>query len=105
METCNFSYNVVFVNPFVAGGASLVTINGNAIGKNTGATMPQVLVNDNSKPANKIYSYVDGKLALSDVAKNTYKLTEDIVNVTFEPVKDEVWNQFTSQLTSGSTLR
>lgn len=103
-ETCNFSYNVVFVNPFVAGGASLVTINGNAIGKNTGATMPQVLVNDNSKPANKIYSYVDGKLALSDVAKNTYKLTEDIVNATFEPVKDEVWNQFTSQLTSGSTL-
>ena len=105
-ETCDFNYNVVFVNPFVAGSSNLVTIDGNAIGKNTGETMPQVLVVDNSKPAKTIYSYSsnDKELALSNVATDTYKLTKDIVSVTFEPVKNDVWNQFTSQLTSGSTL-
>lgn len=101
-EFCNFSYNVVFVNPFVAGSASLVTIDGNAIGKNTGETKSQVLVLDNSQK--KIYSYVGSALALSDVAKNTYKLTDDIVSVKFEPVKNKEWNDFTSQLTAGSTL-
>mgnify|MGYP006914184536 CR=1 FL=1 len=105
-ETCDFNYNVVFVNPFVAGSSNLVTIDGNARGKNTCETMPQVLVVDNSKPAKTIYSYNsnDKELALSSVATDTYKLTKDIVSVTFEPVKNDVWNQFTSQLTAGSTL-
>ena len=101
-ETCKFSYNVVFVNPFVAGKANLVTINGNAIGTNTGATMPEVKVLDNAGKI--IYSYVGSDLALSEDAVNIYKLAADIVSVKFTPVEDTEWKDFTSQLTKGSTL-
>ena len=103
-EPCNFSYNVVFVNPFVAGDAKSISINGNAIGKNTGETMPQVLVTDNSKQNIYSYSTTTKKLELSKVATDTYKLTTSIVSVKYEPVKDQTWTDFTSQLTSGSTL-
>lgn len=101
-ETCKFSYNVVFVNPFVAGKANLVTINGNAIGTNTGATMPEVKVLDNA--GKTIYSYIGSALALSEDAVNIYKLAADIVSVTFTPVENTEWKDFTSQLTQGSTL-
>ena len=103
-EECNFNYNVVFVNPFIPGVGKSVSINGNAIGTNTGETKPQVIVTDNSKQNIYSYSSTSKKLELSKVATDTYKLTESIVSVKYEPVEDKAWTDFTSQLTSGSTL-
>ena len=34
-EICNFNYNIVFVNPFVAGTTNGISIYGNGIGENT----------------------------------------------------------------------
>ena len=45
-EYCDFNYNIVFQNPFVAGTSNAVSIN-DGIGTNTVATMPQVGVKDN----------------------------------------------------------
>ena len=82
-EECKtFDYNIVFLNPFVAGTAKEVVVK-DGIDENTGETKPQVLVKDNS--AETIYSY-DSKtkgLALSTIATGTYKLTSDIVSVTY----------------------
>lgn len=101
-ETCDFNYNIVFVNPFVAGTANAVNINGNGIGENKGETMPQVLVKDNE--SSTIYSYVTNALALSDKAKNTYKLTASIVSVKYEFVENAAWDELTDNMSNDSEL-
>ncbi len=82
-EECKtFDYNIVFLNPFVAGAAKEVVVE-DRIGESTGETMPQVLVKDNSTETIYSYDSKNKKLALSDIATGTYKLTSDIVSVTY----------------------
>ena len=91
-ETCNFNYNIVFVNPFVAGTTNGISIYGNGIGENTGATMPQVVVNTSKT------------LVLSSKATDTYKLTNDIVSVEYAFVENAAWTELTSNMSKDSKL-
>ena len=103
-ETCNFNYNIVFVNPFVAGTTNGISIYGNGIGENTGATMPQVVVKDNE--GSNIYSYnnTSKTLVLSSKATDTYKLTNDIVSVEYAFVENAAWTELTSNMSKDSKL-
>lgn len=103
-EKCNVKYNVIFVNPFKKTTAALTTIKGNEIGQTTVETMPKVKVVDNSN--RDIYSYrsADNGLVLSALATGTYKLTNDIVSVSYAVEETKEWNDFKAQLTAGSTL-
>lgn len=103
-ETCDFNYNIVFVNPFVNGTKSGIRIYGNGIGTNVGETMPKVLVNDNE--GSSIYSYNSASkaLVLSDKAIKTYKLTNDIVSVNYAFVKDAAWTELDKNKSQASTL-
>ena len=87
-ETCDFAYNIVFINPFVATKATGINIFGNGIGVNTGATMPEVLVKDNEGSAIYSYSSTATVLVLSDKATNTYKLNADMVSVEYAFVEE-----------------
>ena len=103
-EKCTpFNYNIVFLNPFVAGTAKAVEIK-DAVDENKGETKPQVIVNDLSGKA--IYSYVSKDLALSDLAKNTYKLGDSsISSVTY--AFDETnadWKKIEDNKSEGSVL-
>lgn len=101
-EECNFNYNIVFKNPFVGGAASGVSIN-DGIGKNTVATMPQVLVLDTDK-SETIYSY-DAKtkaLVLSDKATNVYKVATP--TVTYKFLENDVYKAVVGQIGSRATL-
>ncbi|MCQ4948027.1 hypothetical protein NE602_28025, partial [Bacteroides cellulosilyticus] len=53
-EYCDFNYNIVIQNPYVAGTSNADSVN-DGIGKNTVETMPQVNVKHNDGTA--IYSY------------------------------------------------
>lgn len=103
-EICNFNYNIVFVNPFVAGTTNGISIYGNGIGENTGATMPQVVVKDNE--GSNIYSYnnTSKTLVLSSKATDTYKLTNDIVSVEYAFVENAAWTELTSNMSKDSRL-
>ncbi|WP_217932472.1 PL29 family lyase N-terminal domain-containing protein [Bacteroides caecimuris] len=101
-EKCNFAYNIVFINPFVATNATGIKIFGNGIGVNTGATMPEVLVKDNEGSA--IYSYSSTALALSDKAINTYKLSADMVSVRYAFVEEGDWAILDRNMSANSEL-
>lgn len=100
-EICTTSYTVVFVNPFLSGTPAGVSLNGNAIGAQTVATAPSVIVKD--KEGADIYKWntVASKLALTDKATNSYKVAAP--NVAYEWVKDANYNSFVSQLTNSAT--
>ncbi|WP_291593742.1 PL29 family lyase N-terminal domain-containing protein [Bacteroides sp.] len=104
-ETCDFAYNIVFINPFAATKAAGIKIFGNGIGENTGATMPQVLVKDNEGSA--IYSYISASkaLALSEKATNTYKLKAEMVSVEYAFDEDGAdWGILNKNMSAKSEL-
>ena len=101
-EDCAFNYNIVFINPFVAGSASGIKIYGNGIGVNTGETMPQVLVKDNE--GSNIYSYVTNTLKLSEKATETYKLSPSIVSVVYDFEHNDDWKLLTDNMSAQSKL-
>ena len=77
-------YSLIRLLPVLLTG---ISIYGNGIGENTGATMPQVVVKDNE--GSNIYSYnnTSKTLVLSSKATDTYKLTNDIVSVEYAFVR------------------
>ncbi len=102
-EECEFAYNIVFINPFVAANAAGIRIFGNGVGVNTGATMPQVLVKDNEGAA--IYSYVTNALALSSKAIDTYKLNAGMVSVEYAFVEEGDWTLLKNNMSANSELK
>ena len=102
-EECEFAYNIVFINPFVAANAAGIRIFGNGVGVNTGATMPQVLVKDNEGAA--IYYYVTNALALSSKAIDTYKLNAGMVSVEYAFVEEGDWTLLKNNMSANSELK
>ena len=108
-ETCNYNYNIVFVNPFKAGNAKGISIFSNGAGERTGETKPEVIVVD--VEGDKIYSWnaETGKLELSEKAKSSkdgYSLAdESIESVTYDFDKtEEAYKKLTSNMTSTAKL-
>lgn len=103
-EECNFNYNIVFVNPFIAGNANAVSVYGNGIGENTGETMPQVLVLDNDN--DHIYSYdaATDALVLSDKATNDYKVAVPTVEYSFDKTGAD-YKELVNNMSQGSILK
>lgn len=76
------SFDVVFDNPFKAGNAAQVSLDGNKIGGDNANAASSVKVVDIS--GQNIYSWVNNSLALSSIAKDGYKLNASMVNVTYK---------------------
>lgn len=100
-EYCDFNYNIVFQNPFVAGTSNAVSIN-DGIGTNTVATMPQVGVKDNDGAAIYSYSTTSNALVLSSKATNTYKVAVPTVVYSFK--EDAAYKNVVSQMGTKATL-
>ena len=100
-ENCDYSYDIVFENPFVAGNAGGVELT-DGVGTNTVGTVSKVLVKDTE--GDDIYKWNGSSLALTSKAINTYKLTNDVVSVAYEFVHNEAWTTITSNMSAGSKL-
>ena len=100
-EECDYSYDIVFENPFVAGNAGGVELV-DGVGVNTVATVSKVLVKDTE--GDDIYRWNGSALALTSKATNTYKLTSSVVSVAYEFVQNEAWTTITSNMSAGSDL-
>ena len=95
------NFDVVFDNPFKAGSAAQVSIDGNKIGGDYVNTASSVKVVDISNQ--NIYSWSSNNLALSSVAKNGYKLQESMVSVAYSFVTTEDdYKTFVGNLAPGS---
>lgn len=107
-EKPDYLFNVVFKNPFMAGESKALVLHGNTIGGDQVDTKTQVVVRaqlPNGSDAHPlIYSYVGGKLTLSSVATGSYKLTDAVVSVKYDFVKDNAYNSFKGQLDPKATL-
>lgn len=100
-EYCDFNYNIVFQNPFVAGTSNAVSVN-DGIGKNTVATMPQVNVKDNDGSAIYSYNSTSKTLVLSSKATDTYKVAVPTVVYSFK--NDDAYKNVVSQMGTKATL-
>ena len=99
-ETCVYEYNVVFVNPFVAGESDGISVV-DGIGENTNTVKPEVLVNDIFNDV--ILSWNGKNLVYSDKANNDYHLNKVQLNYAFE--ENDAYKKFVSQLADGSILK
>ena len=100
-ENCNYSYDIVFENPFVAGNAGGVELV-DGVGTNTVGTQSKVLVKDTE--GDDIYKWLGSSLGLTSKAINTYKLTNSIVSVDYDFVHNDAWTTITSNMSAGSQL-
>ena len=100
-EYCDFNYNIVFQNPFVAGTSNAVSVN-DGIGKNTVETMPQVNVKDNDGAAIYSYNATSKTLVLSSKATDTYKVAVPTVVYSFK--NDDAYKNVVSQMGTKATL-
>ena len=100
-ETCDFNYNIVFVNPFLAGTSNEVKVYGNGIGENYGEVAPQVAVIDAEDDA--IYTWNGSALALSNKASNTYKVAAPTVAYAFD-TENADYKELSQNITTNSTL-
>ena len=92
-EVCEYSYTVVFENPFVGTTGKTVTVSQKP-GVNTAQAAPSLKVVDIH--GSDIYSWVNNALALSKVATDDYRLGNN-VNVKYE-FKGQDYKNFVSQL-------
>ena len=92
-EVCEYSYTVVFENPFVGTTGKTVTVSQKP-GVNTAKAAPSLKVVDIH--GSDIYSWVNNALALSKVATDDYRLGNN-VNVKYE-FKGQDYKNFVSQL-------
>lgn len=101
-EECDFTYNVIFVNPFVSGVKQGTSLYGNGIGTNTTEVAPLVIVNDNS--AEVIYAWDKDakKLVLSKKATDDYKVAEPTIEFAFK--EDAAYKLITGQMSNNSKL-
>ena len=101
-ENCNYSYDIVFENPFRVpdeiDGVEFV----DGIGTNTVETEPKVRVIDTEN--DDIYKWLGSSLGLTSKAINTYKLTSAIVSVDYDFVHNDAWTAITSNMSAGSQL-
>ena len=104
-EECDYSYDIVFENPFVAGNAGGVELV-DGVGVNTVDTKHKVLVKDTE--GDDIYSWKgtldSGSLELSEKATNTYKLTNSVVSVAYKFVQNEAYTTIDNDKSEGSIL-
>lgn len=103
-ETCNFKFNIVFQNPFKSGEIAGLSMNGNEIGEVTLETKPQVNVIDVLNAAIYNWSNSAKDLVLSAKATGTYKLSADMVSVSYKFNQNEAYNTFKGQLAPGATF-
>ena len=103
-ETKTFSYHIVFQNPFVGTTGEGVDLN-DGIGENSVSVVEQVRVIDTDN-GSAIYAALDwsNRLVLSAKATDTYKLSEDIVSVSYAFVRDAAYTEIISNITAGSRL-
>lgn len=101
-ETCTFKFNVEFINPFIAGTAKTITLNGNKIGAVTADAAPSVVVNQSIAPNAAVYAWDSAakKLALTSAAA-PYHVAEP--TVVYEFVKDKAFEAFDGQLNKEKT--
>lgn len=104
-ETCTFYFNVEFINPFIAGTAATVTLNGNEIGAVTAETAPSVNVVEAAAPANKVFAWDATAKKFALVAANADKYNVAEPTVVFDFVKDKAYEAFAGQLDAKSTFK
>lgn len=100
-ETCNFNYNIKFINPFVATTGKAIEVYGNGIGKNTGDVKTQLLVNDREGDA--IYHWDGTKLLLTSKAINDYKVAAPTVSYEFDESNAD-YKTIKANMSANSTL-
>ncbi|MDE6343104.1 MAG: hypothetical protein K2L69_00050, partial [Muribaculaceae bacterium] len=103
-ETCTFKFNVEFINPFIAGTAKAVSLNGNAIGAVTAETAPSVVVVEAATPANQIFAWNATTKALGLVAANADKYKVAAPTVEYAFVENDAYKAFAGQLDAKSTF-
>ena len=101
-ETSTNYFEVLFRTPFISGSPiSSANLYPNYVpGTQYVNVAEHVKVVDESD--NTILSWVNGKLTLSDIAVQQYKLNINDVSVNYAFVKDAAYNTFAGQLTTGS---
>lgn len=103
-EKCTFKFNVEFINPFIAGTATAVSLNGNAIGAVTAEIAPSVVVVEAATPANKVFAWDAAGKKLALVAANADKYKVAAPTVAYAFVEDEAYKAFAGQLDDDSTF-
>ena len=104
-EKCSYDYDIVFVNPFVAGSSNALKIYGNGIGAQTVDVEPEVRVIDKDNDAIYTYDAATRSLVLSDKATGDYKVVAANVSVAYafdEEAGD--YKTVMDNLSKGSTL-
>lgn len=104
-EKCSYDYDIVFVNPFVAGNANALKIYGNGIGEQTVDVKSEVRVIDNENDAIYTYNAATKSLVLSSKATGDYKVVASGVSVAYafdEEAGD--YKTVMDNLSKGSTL-
>ena len=102
-ETCNFNYNIVFVNPFKAGAAQEVNVYGNGIGENKGQVAPQVTVLDTENDVIYSWDVETEAFALSEKASEDYKVDAPQVKYAFDQTSAD-YKELIQNMSAGSTL-
>ncbi len=100
-ETCELTFNVQFLNPFVGTTGNAISLNGNGTGLQTVSAAPQILVNDVDGKA--IYSWQNGKLTLTKLATDIYKVSEPTVVYSFDKTS-QAYKDFTGNLDPKATF-
>lgn len=104
-EVYGQNFIVEFLNPFMAGTVTPLTIYANDLGNLTADAAKSVVVVENGNANSVIYSYVNTALALSSRATDFFKLQPSQVTVEYawNQTKGD-WNAFANQLPEGSYL-
>lgn len=104
-EKCSYDYDIIFVNPFVAGNAEALKIYGNGIGAQTIDVKPEVRVIDNDSDAIYTYDAATKSLVLSSKATGDYKVVAANVSVAYAFDKEAGdYKTVMDNLSKGSTL-
>ena len=82
-ETLTNNFIVRFINPFISGTPSALTIMANHVGTQTVYGEKSVVVVEAINPTSNIYSYYNGALALSDKATQDYQMRASQVSVAY----------------------
>lgn len=104
-ETCNFTFNIVFQNPFKSGDIKGLEMNGNEIGEITLETEPQVNVIDVLNHDIYYWSAKDEDLVLSEIATGTYKLAPEMISVSYAFAETDAYKTFKGQLAPGAIFK
>lgn len=96
-ETCELTFNVQFLNPFVGTTGDAISMNGNATGVQTKQAAPSVVVLDVDKQPILTWSTSAKALTLTQLATNTYKVATPTVTYKFD-TSSKAYKDFTGNL-------